>query len=68
MSWLGKYEAAWEVLVAGLTGGEVSADVVFLPDDTPRPDPRSREALVARGHGDGGGELGRIGGVLHCQL
>ena len=33
-SWPGKYEGAWEALVAGARGGEVSAAVVFLPDGT----------------------------------
>ena len=33
-SWPGKYEGAWEALVAGAREGEVSAAVVFLPDGT----------------------------------
>ena len=33
-SWPGKYEGAWEALVAGAREGDVSAAVVFLPDGT----------------------------------
>ncbi|CAE7326663.1 unnamed protein product [Symbiodinium natans] len=33
-SWPGKYESAWDSLVAGARQGEVSAAVVFLPDGT----------------------------------